>query len=119
MKTTIKDKAYSHVNKILGEIIDKYQIAPWNEFADVLVQIYLEGAAEALAGLWRRVEEETPEESEYVIIDGPNGLEAAVWNEDYQVWDDAEGDDFMYKKDAVKMWMSIPQPPVYALTPKD
>lgn len=80
---------------------------------------YMLGRRDALASQWRRVEDETPEESEYVIINGPNGIEAAVWNDHFQVWDDAEGDDFMYKKDAVKMWMSIPQPPVYARTPKD
>ena len=28
MKTTIIKKAYSHVNNILGEIIDKYQTTP-------------------------------------------------------------------------------------------
>ena len=117
--TILEQKAYSHVDRIFGEIIDKYKTAPWNEFREALAQIYLAGITEALAGQWRSVEDELPEDEEYVLIDGPNGIEAAVWNEHYQVWDDSDGDDFMYKKDAVKMWMSIPQPPVYARTPKD
>lgn len=112
---TIEDKAkaYAEEHRAVAIGVDMaFDISKQVESA------YLAGAQAALAGQWRRVEDELPEDEEYVLIDGPRGVEPAFWNEHYQVWDDSEGDDFMYKKDAVKMWMSIPQPPVYARTPK-
>lgn len=109
--TTLEQKAQTHAEKVFSEILDKYQTAPWNEFRDALAQIYLTGASEALAGQWKDPKEEMPEDEEYVLIDGPLGVEPAVWNEHFDCWDDAEGDDNMYKKEAVRAWMSIPQPP--------
>ena len=110
----MKEKAKEYAHRIADNTSEVWHFM--DEVYTELENAYLAGASETLTAQWRSVEDETPEEGEYVIIDGPNGIEAAVWNEHYQVWDDAEGDDFMYKKDAVKMWMSIPQPPVYART---
>ena len=110
---TIAEKARTYTDSTDTRVFGSEETL---DATELIQKGYIAGATEALTAQWRSVEDETPEEGEYVIIDGPNGIKAAVWNEHYQVWDDAEGDDFMYKKDAVKMWMSIPQPPVYART---
>lgn len=55
--STIEEKANAHINSIFGKLIDKYKTAPWNEFRDALVQIYLAGAKEALAGQWQEIDE--------------------------------------------------------------
>ena len=66
--TILEQKAYSHVDRIFGEIIDKYKTAPWNEFREALAQIYLAGITEALAGQWRSVEDELPEAEQDVFV---------------------------------------------------
>mgnify|MGYP001057842298 CR=1 FL=1 len=69
---------------------------------------YEDGATEALASQWRDPKVELPEDGEYVLISSDRGIEPSVWNEHHQCWDDAEGDDYMYSKEYVKAWMSIP-----------
>lgn len=108
---TLEQKATEYSTSAIQGIVDKYQSAPWNEFRDALAEIYLAGAKEALASQWVSVKDSLPEDEEYVLIDGPRGVEPAVWNEHCQCWDDAEGDDIMYKKDMVQTWMRIPEPP--------
>lgn len=85
--------------------------APWPEAKKGFADAYIAGATEALASQWRDPKEKLPEDEEYVLIDGPMGIEPAVWNEHYECWDDAEGDDNMYDKNVVKLWMPIPEPP--------
>lgn len=63
---TLEEKAYSHVDKILLTIIDKYQSAPWPEFRDALAQIYIAGAEEALANQGQYPENGSPED--YCIV---------------------------------------------------
>lgn len=67
---TIEEKAYSHVDGIFAEMVDKYQNAPWNEFRDALAQIYLAGARETLAGQWRKYpDEDFPDTGiEYIVL---------------------------------------------------
>ena len=69
---------------------------------------YLAGATEALASQWKDPKVELPEDGEYVLIATDRDIEPSVWNEHHQCWDDAEGDDYMYSKEYVKAWMSIP-----------
>ena len=69
---------------------------------------YLAGATEALASQWKDPKVELPEDGEYVLISTDRGIEPSVWNEHHQCWDDAEGDDYMYSKEYVEAWMSIP-----------
>ena len=109
---TIEEKAYSHVDKIFSEIIDKYQTAPWNEFREALAQIYLAGATEALAGQWRRVEDELPKVDKDVLV-------SMGWGEFGVVWLSAlsngtckwYSNDDTLSLDYIKYWMSIPELP--------
>lgn len=78
------------------------------DMEDVLEQTYLAGATEALASQWKDPKVELPEDGEYVLISTDRDIEPSVWNEHHQCWDDAEGDDYMYSKDYVQAWMSIP-----------
>ena len=71
-------------------------------------QAYEDGATEALATQWKDPKVELPEDGEYVLISTDRDIEPSVWNEHHQCWDDAEGDDYMYSKDYVQAWMSIP-----------
>ena len=71
-------------------------------------QAYEDGATEALASQWKDPKVELPEDGEYVLISTDRGIEPSVWNEHHQCWDDAEGDDYMYSKEYVEAWMSIP-----------
>lgn len=77
------------------------------EYEDV-VQAYEDGATEALASQWKDPKVELPEDGEYVLISTDRDIEPSVWNEHHQCWDDAEGDDYMYSKEYVEAWMSIP-----------
>ena len=74
-------------------------------------EAHYDGATEALSSQWKDPKEELPEDEERVLIYGDRGIELAAWNEHYECWDDAEGDDCMYDKDYVKLWMSIPDIP--------
>jgi hypothetical protein len=60
---------------------------------------------------WISIEDETPNDSERVLIKKLNRScwewEVAVWNNLYEVWDDAEGDDYMCNKESVTHWMRI------------
>lgn len=73
-----------------------------------MAQAYKDGATEALASQWKDPKVELPEDGEYVLISTDRGIEPSVWNEHHQCWDDAEGDDYMYSKEYVEAWMSIP-----------
>ena len=90
-----------------------------NEFSDPITlggiaaklaakNAYLAGATEALASQWKDPKVELPEDGEYVLISTDRDIEPSVWNEHHQCWDDADGDDYMYSKEYVKAWMSIP-----------
>ena len=106
---TTEEKAKAYAEKA-------YYPAPeygWYEsdheaMTDVLEQAYLAGATEALASQWKDPKVELPEDGEYVLISSDRGIEPSVWNEHHQCWDDAEGDDYMYSKEYVEAWMSIP-----------
>lgn len=60
---------------------------------------------------WILINEELPNDSERVLVKlkdrGCWPWEVAVWNKHYECWDDSEGDDYMYDKDAVECWMRI------------
>lgn len=82
--------------------------ATWGMRKSVIADAYLAGATEALASQWKDPKVELPEDGEYVLISTDRGIEPSVWNEHHQCWDDAEGDDYMYSKEYVEAWMSIP-----------
>ena len=108
---TIEEKAYSHIDKIFSEIIDKYQTAPWNEFREALARIYLAGAKEALAGQWRSVKDELPEiDKEVVVVYSPlltpNFIEKAIAYFDGEDWYTHDGEHIRPTH-----WMPIPEPP--------
>ena len=108
---TIEEKAYSHVDKIFSEIIDKYQTAPWNEFREALAQIYLAGAKEALAGQWRSVDDKLPEIDDVVFVTYPNLSTPLDRDMGVGYYD---GEDW-YTTDDTHIrpthWMPIPEPP--------
>ena len=58
---------------------------------------------------WIPVTSQLPVDGERVLIRRPgyNWWEVSVWNGHYNVWDDEQGDDFMYKKDDVEFWMRV------------
>lgn len=108
---TIEEKAYSHVDKIFSEIIDKHQNAPWNEFRDALAQIYLAGTTEALAGQWRIVDNELPEIDDDVLVIysrsyTPAYKEKAVAYCDGEDWYTQDGSHIR-----PTYWLPIPKPP--------
>lgn len=74
----------------------------------VAKEAFLVGAAYALGNQWRDAEKEKPADEEYVLIHSENGVEPAVWNEHFNCWDDAEGDDCMYSAEDVDAWLEIP-----------
>ena len=43
----IAERAREHADRVLPEIIEMYQSAPWNEFRDALAEIFLAGAVAA------------------------------------------------------------------------
>lgn len=104
---TLEEKATKFVDHCQAVVTSEGNL--YSEAA--VYSAYLTGAQEALASQWRSVADKLPEDEEYVLIDGPKGVEPAVWNEHYQVWDGAEGDDYLYEKDAVRAWMPIPESP--------
>ena len=58
---------------------------------------------------WIKTCDQLPSDGERVLIrrHDYNWWEVAVWNGHYNVWDDEQGDDFMYKKDDVELWMRV------------
>lgn len=108
---TIGEKAYSHVDRIFREIIDKYQSAPWNEFRDTLAQIYLAGANEAIAGQWRSVKDELPPVDKDVLVSMGCGEFGVVWlsalSNGTCKW---YSNDDTLSLDDIKYWMPIPEP---------
>lgn len=104
---TIEEKAREYAETAFAKALK----APWNEAKQAFADAYLAGVNEALAGQWRRVEDELPEESEHVLIETINTIETAFWNPYHQCWDDPDGDDILYEKDKVIRWMRIPEPP--------
>lgn len=109
---TIEEKAYSHVDRIFGEIIDKYQSAPWNEFREALVQIYLAGATDALASQWRSVKDELPPVDKDVLVSMGCGEFGVAWlsalSNGTCKW---YSNDDTLSLDNIKYWMPIPEPP--------
>lgn len=109
---TIEEKAYSHVDRIFREIIDKYQSAPWNEFRDTLAQIYLAGAKEALAGQWRNVADELPKAEQDVLVAMGYGEFGVAWLSSLSngtcKW---YSNDNTLSLDNIRYWMPIPELP--------
>ena len=109
----IEEKAYSQVDRIFGEIIDKYQTAPWNEFRDTLAQIYLAGAREALAGQWRKDDDiEGLQDGEQVIVaiqrmDNSIKYFYAAYFQNGKFWYDSD-DTEVY---SFNLWMRLLEPP--------
>lgn len=61
-------------------------------------------------GVWLSFPENEPENDERVLIirkNVPNFWEVAVYNKDYECWDDSDGDDYMYDLDSVEKFMKI------------
>ena len=58
---------------------------------------------------WIHTYEQLPNDGERVLVRRPgyNWWEVAVWNGYYNVWDDGDGDDKMYDKDDVELWMRV------------
>lgn len=109
---TTEEKAKAYAENTLVRTISRHahpldHLAPYFDSKDVQ-QAYLAGATEALASQWKDPKVELPEDGEYVLISTDRGIEPSVWNEHHQCWDDAEGDDYMYSKEYVEAWMSIP-----------
>jgi len=46
-----------------------------------------------------------------VILKNNKYIQCNCWNEHYQCWDDADGDDYNFDKEAVLYWMEFPEPP--------
>lgn len=112
---TIEEKAYSHVDEIFGEIIDKYQTAPWNEFRDALVQIYLAGATRSTRRQWRSVKDELSEAEQdvFVAVRFGNGYTyghawlSTLSNGTLRWYSQNE---YLHLEN-ICYWMSIPEPP--------
>lgn len=102
MTTEEKAKAYAE---------NQLPVVDWGFDYEDIKRGFLAGADFALSSQWTRVEDGLPEDGEYVLISTERGIEASVWNEHHQCWDDAEGDDYMYSKDYVKAWLRIPALP--------
>lgn len=111
--TILEQKAYSHIDRIFGEIIDKYKTAPWNEFRDALAQIYLAGITEALAGQWRKDDDiEGLQDGEQVIVaiqrmDNSIKYFYAAYFQNGKFWYDSD-DTEVY---SFNLWMRLPEPP--------
>ena len=105
---TTEEKARAYAEKVFCDAARIHSERPWNEFRDTYAAAYLAGATEALASQWKDPKVELPEDGEYVLISTDRDIEPSVWNEHYQCWDDAEGDDYMYSKEYVKAWLPIP-----------
>ena len=43
----LAERAWEHADRVLPEIMEMYQSAPWNEFRDALAEIFLAGAVAA------------------------------------------------------------------------
>ena len=61
---------------------------------------------------WVRTSDATPEDGERVLIKRccyslSDYWEVATWNDHYNVWDDAEGDDYFCDKENVECWLRI------------
>lgn len=107
--TDLEKKAREYADKACGLYDQDIPELSLNDLNCDVYGAFLKGADYALASQWRDAEKEKPEDGEYVLIHSRNGIEPAVWNERYQCWDDAEGDDCLYSnKDFVKAWMEIP-----------
>jgi len=63
--------------------------------------------------LWHDTEEEYPtKESCYLVVrKGTSYIQVMCWNEHYQVWDDADGDDYLCDKESIQLWMEFPKLP--------
>ena len=63
------------------------------------------------SNVWISINYATPNDGERVLIKkkdrGSWPWEVAVWNNDYECWDDSEGDDYMYDKSDTDCWMRI------------
>lgn len=113
MEQDLIQKAKAHAAQVFDTLASKIK-GRYLCIVDIrkeLEDTYLAGAKEALASQWISIDDAYPEDEEYVLIDSPSGIQPAVWNGHYECWDDAEGDDIMYNKGAVQMWMRIPEPP--------
>jgi hypothetical protein len=59
---------------------------------------------------WIMCDDRLPEDGEQVYCYMKSGsYEILVWNEHYEVWDDAEGDDCFCDKDQVLAWFELPE----------
>ena len=56
---------------------------------------------------WIKTKDELPSDGELVICYPQFKL--LVWNEDYECWDDEDGDDIEYEKNGVESWCPIPE----------
>ncbi len=84
-------------------------VKTWGMHKSALTDAFLAGAAHALSNQWRDAGKEKPEDGELVLISSRYGVEIAVWNEQCNCWDDAEGDDYMYSAEVVDAWLKIPE----------
>lgn len=112
MKKTIEELAECFAVKNVPQIENMVYESDEASILDYITDKTIKFAKDILSHQWRSVEDELPEEGEWVIIyAGDDGIQTAVWNEHYQCWGDDEGDDVKYEKDVVTHWMSVPEPP--------
>lgn len=105
---TIEEKAHRHaIEAFRGFLKEEHCTA--GKLRDAIERAYIAGAAEALAGQWRSVEDELPKEYDVVVVifrcsDSPYTENAvAYWDgEDWYTMDD--------KHIRPTHWMSIPDP---------
>ena len=61
---------------------------------------------------WTNVRVGLPNKDGKYLVYGPHDVELACWNEHYNCWDDASGDDYWH--DAIGWfthWMPLAEPP--------
>lgn len=105
---TTEEKARAYAESVIDSFGTNGVPCGIKDIKHMITEGYFAGATEALASQWKDPKVELPEDGEYVLISTDRDIEPSVWNEHHQCWDDAEGDDYMYSKDYVQAWMSIP-----------
>lgn len=103
------------INMAAQEYADQHFIervatgAPLPESKKAYAKAFADGADFALKHQWIRTLDQMPEDGELVIVLAHGtGLCLARWNEKFQCWDDADGDDIMVGADDVEEWCPIP-----------
>lgn len=107
MKTT-DENAAAYADRVFESAIGK----TWGEMKQAFADAYLAGATEALAGQWRSVEDELPDENEVVLaryLDYVGLLEYGCAYYDGKDWYSTEGTLIR-----PAYWMPIPSLPIDA-----